>query len=53
MTGARFIAETLRGYGVTTIFWMPAIIKPGIMEIERAGVRRVLWQVRTLHSLSR
>ncbi|HLJ12457.1 MAG TPA: thiamine pyrophosphate-binding protein [Planctomycetaceae bacterium] len=42
MTGARFIAETLHGYGLSTIFWMPAIIKPGIMEMERVGMRRVL-----------
>ncbi len=42
MTGSRFIAEMLHGYGVTTIFWMPAIIKSGIMEMERAGMRRVL-----------
>jgi acetolactate synthase-1/2/3 large subunit len=41
-TGARYIAETLHGYGVTTIFWMPAIIKPGLMEMERVGMRRVL-----------
>lgn len=42
MTGSRFIAETLHGYGVTTIFWMPAIIKAGLMEMERVGMRRVL-----------
>lgn len=42
MTGARFIAETLHAYGVSTVFWMPAIIKPGLMEMERMGIRRVL-----------
>lgn len=42
MTGSRFIAETLHGYGVTTVFWMPAIIKAGLMEMERVGMRRVL-----------
>ena len=43
MTGNRFFAETLKGYGVTTIFWMPAVLKPGLMEIERVGgIKRVL-----------
>lgn len=42
MTGSRFIAETLHGYGVSTIFWMPAIIKAGLMEMDRLGMRRVL-----------
>ena len=42
MTGARFIAETLKAYGVTTVFWVPAILKAGLMEMERAGIRRVL-----------
>ena len=41
MTGARFIAETLKGYGVTTVFWVPAILKSGLMEMERLGIRRV------------
>ncbi len=42
MTGARFIAETLKAYGVTTVFWVPAILKGGLMEMERLGIRRVL-----------
>ena len=43
MTGNRFFAETLKGYGVTTIFWMPAVLKPALMEIERVGgIKRVL-----------
>ncbi len=43
MTGYRFFAETLKGYGVTSVFWMPAILKAGLMEIERVGgIKRVL-----------
>ena len=43
MTGYRFFAETLKGYGVTTVFWMPAILKAGLMELERVGgIKRVL-----------
>ena len=42
MTGARFIAETLEAYGVTAVFWVPAILKGDLMEMERLGIRRVL-----------
>ena len=42
MTGSRYIAEMLKAYGVTTVFWMPAILKSGLMEMERLGIRRVL-----------
>ena len=30
LTRARFIAETLQGYGVTTVFFMPA--RPAIID---------------------
>ena len=42
MTGSRFIAETLSAYGVTTVFWVPAVLKPALVEMERLGIRRVL-----------
>ena len=42
LTGARFIAETLKAYGVSTVFYVPAILKGGLMEMERLGIRRVL-----------
>jgi acetolactate synthase-1/2/3 large subunit len=42
MTGARFIAETLRGYGVTHVFFMPYIIPRALYEMETLGVRRIL-----------
>ena len=42
MTGARFIAETFRGYGVTHVFFMPVIIPAAMMEIERVGIKRVM-----------
>ncbi len=43
MTGSRFIAETLKGYGVTAVFFVPAILKGGLMEMERVGgIKRVL-----------
>ena len=42
MTGARFIAETFQGYGVTHVFFMPVIIPSAMMEMERLGIRRIM-----------
>ncbi|MBM3942248.1 MAG: thiamine pyrophosphate-binding protein [SAR202 cluster bacterium] len=42
MTGARFLAETMKGYGVTHSFVVPAIIRKGLMEFERVGIHRVI-----------
>lgn len=42
ITGARFIAETLRGYGVTHVFYMDAILRQTLAEMEDLGIRRVI-----------
>ncbi|MBW1995407.1 MAG: thiamine pyrophosphate-binding protein, partial [Deltaproteobacteria bacterium] len=42
MTGARFIAETLKGYGVTHVFFVPAILRQTLVEMETVGIHRVL-----------
>ncbi|MDP3063722.1 MAG: thiamine pyrophosphate-binding protein, partial [Chloroflexota bacterium] len=42
MTGARFIAETLRGYGVTHVFFVPAVLGRALAEMERVGIQRVV-----------
>lgn len=41
-TGARFIAETLQGYGVTHVFFMDAILRKTMVELEELGIRRVI-----------
>jgi acetolactate synthase-1/2/3 large subunit len=41
-TGARFIAETLKGYGVTHVFYMDAILRQALVELEELGVRRII-----------
>jgi acetolactate synthase-1/2/3 large subunit len=41
-TGARFLAETLKGYGVTHIFFVEAILRKTLVELEMLGVRRIL-----------
>lgn len=42
MSGAQYIAETFKGYGVTHVFFVPAIIHEGLMEMEKRGIKRVL-----------
>jgi len=42
MTGARYIAEALKGYGVTHLFFVPAILRRTMAEIEEhARIRRI------------
>jgi acetolactate synthase-1/2/3 large subunit len=42
ITGARFIAETLEGYGVSHIFYVEAILRHTLVELEKLGVKRIL-----------
>jgi acetolactate synthase-1/2/3 large subunit len=42
ITGARFIAETLRGYGVTHVFYVDAILRKTMVDLEELGIRRVI-----------
>jgi acetolactate synthase-1/2/3 large subunit len=42
MTGARFIAETLKGYGVSHVFFMDAILRKTMVDLEQLGIRRVI-----------
>jgi acetolactate synthase-1/2/3 large subunit len=41
-TGARFLAETLKGYGVTHIFYVDAILRKTMVDFEELGIRRVI-----------
>jgi len=42
ITGARFIAETFKGYGVTHVFYVDAILRKTMVDFEDLGIRRVL-----------
>ncbi|MBN1834697.1 MAG: thiamine pyrophosphate-binding protein, partial [Spirochaetales bacterium] len=42
MSGARFLAESLAGYGVTHVFYVEAILRRTLVEMERLGIQRVL-----------
>ena len=41
MTGAKFIADTVHGYGITHVFFMPYIGPRALMEMEKLGIKRV------------
>ena len=42
MTGARYIAEALQGYGVTHVFFVPAILRRTLAEMEeRTQIKRI------------
>jgi acetolactate synthase-1/2/3 large subunit len=42
ITGGRFIAETLKGYGVTHVFYVDAILRKTMVDLEELGIRRVI-----------
>jgi acetolactate synthase-1/2/3 large subunit len=42
MIGARFIGETLKGYGVTHVFLVQAILRKTLVELEELGIQRIL-----------
>ena len=42
MTGHRFIAETLHGYDVSSVFHVPYILDGTLVEMEKLGIQRVL-----------
>ena len=42
MTGAQFLAQTMKGYGVTHAFYMPMIVTRALVEMEKVGIRRIM-----------
>ena len=42
MTGGRFLAETLDGYGVSHVFFVPAIVRKAVVEMDKVGIRRIV-----------
>lgn len=41
MSGGKFIADTVHGYGLTHVFFMPYIGPRALMEMENLGIKRV------------
>lgn len=42
MTGHRYFAEAMRGYGVTHLFYVNTIVPPAMLEMDKVGVTRVV-----------
>src|SRR5436190_5234979 len=42
MSGARFFAETVRGYGVSHLFFVPTILTPALAAMEHMPITRVM-----------
>jgi acetolactate synthase-1/2/3 large subunit len=42
LSGARYIAETLKGYGVTHVFYVDAMLRKAMVDMEELGIRRVV-----------
>lgn len=42
MTGARHFAQAVHGYGVTHVFFVPAVLLTACAEMEDLGIRRVM-----------
>jgi acetolactate synthase-1/2/3 large subunit len=44
ITGPRFVAEMLRGYGVTHVFFVPQMLLETLRSMQGMGIRRVMTQ---------
>ena len=42
MTGAKFMADTFKAYGVTHVFLVPAILRRALAEMDLIGIKRVI-----------
>ena len=42
VTGARYVAECLARYGVTHLFYVDAILRRAMVDMEALGIRRVV-----------
>lgn len=42
MSGAQYIAQTLEGYGVSHVFYIEAILRRTLVEMEKIGIKRIL-----------
>ncbi len=42
MTGSRFMAETISGYGVKAVFYVPYVLPAALVEMDNLGIKRVM-----------
>ena len=43
MTGAKYLAETLKAYGVSHVFLVPAVLRKSLAEMDMVGIKRSLY----------
>ena len=42
MTGGRFLAETMQGYGIDHAFFVPVIVTRAMVEMDKLGIRHIM-----------
>jgi len=42
MTGAKYLADTLKAYGVSHVFLVPAVLRKSLAEMDVVGIKRVV-----------
>jgi acetolactate synthase-1/2/3 large subunit len=42
MTGHRYLAEAMRGYHVTHLFYVNSVVGQAMLEMDKVGVKRVV-----------
>ncbi len=42
MTGAKFMVDMMKAYGVTHTFYMPMVVTRALVEMEKVGIRRIM-----------
>ena len=42
LSGAEYLARALDGYGVSDVFFMEAILRRTLLQLEKLGVRRIM-----------
>ena len=42
MNGAKYLADTLKAYGVTHVFFVPAVLRKSLAEMDLVGIKRVV-----------
>ena len=42
MTGAKYLADTLKAYGVSHVFLVPAVLRKSLAEMDMVGIKRVV-----------
>jgi len=52
MTGNRYFAEAMKGYGVTHLFYVNTIVPPAMLEMDKVGVTRVITHGETIRSIA-